>query len=750
MTPSEAEEQGYEYSGAAGWHRPKPTIRNVEMLREQAMQQREELSRIQNAEQRSAPDPARLYFVGDTQVSRDEYLNTIALAQIKNSEYLGKLDRAGAQIQEAERLREKYQYPVPPTNNSTAGGGVAFVKSSPKKDHNITSNSTEMMNHSGIKNRALIEDNRSEGVKKLTEAQKKLYSRPLLNAMAWVQKSAETLKERTTSRVTNPHVEKAVKAGIDVGAFFPTVALTAIPFVESTIRHPSTPWTSIKEGAKGVYHGAIQDPEYAAYTLVFGAATGAAAGRVTAKATAPKYKVTGVKSVEPEVFSITTKTGKGGGTRYSHQAQYDVAMQADTIMARMLGRAPKTEIQRVAVDTAGKFKGKKFDLDTIIRDAQSNVEFARARGQYNIRARIVKRESAETPAKATSTEHGVFRQNTEMDIYPGRAAESAVKISAKGAKRTASSKILYTKNTIRQTAGKASILDEATKAVFSSIDDSLSAALARGRIRARIIDTGKAKIARTEGTISRVQSGGSIPGGQPITRSVPRQMVPQGQPMKPMELPAVRSGNTLQAVTQRARQTRQAVIQRAEAMRQASRASVSYVMRNRPAVNTANMGRISSRILSMQSIVLSALDPERRQDRVRRQPVPAAQASGQMPEQGRKNKVGRPQMLPQVPSIEFLVEQGRAPARAPRRGQMPRYDVRPAQEPVPHQQPAPQLRVPSHLPPTIPQFSRSSRIRLPLLNPGGMQLGVMGDAVNSAQKSINHRMMSAKRFLQSL
>ena len=742
MTLTEAKAQGYEYSGAAGWHRPRPTIKNVEMLRAQAMQQREELSHMQNVEQRSSPDPGRIYFIGDNQVSRAKYLNTLAVAQIKNSAYLGKLKTAGAQIHEAERLREKYQYANPPANNA---GPIGL---SGLNGDRVTT-STDTANHRGTKNNALIQDNRSAGVKKLAETQEKLYSRPLLNAMAWVQRNAQVLGERTTSRVTDPHVEKAVKAGVNMAAFFPSVALATIPFIESTIRHPATPWTSIKEGAKGAYHGALQDPERAAYSLVFGAALGGAAGHAFSKTTAPKLKITGVKSVGHDVFSVTSKTGKGKGTMYSYKAQYDVARQADSIIARMLGKKPKTEVVRVGTDVVGKFKkGKKFDLDASVRSGQENIVFAKISGKYSVKT--LDKAGAKTPIKGVSREHGTLRHNTEMDIHHGKAGTSAVKIGAKGTKHTASTKITYSKFTRHQAAGKASIVDEATRAVFHSMDDSLSAGLARGRISARIIDTGKVKVSRTEGLISRVQGGGHISGGQPIVRHAPKP-APAGQPMKSMDvhLPTTRPGHTLQAMTQRVKQGQQAVIHKAEVLRQASmKATINYAMRNRPAVNTANMGRISGRILSMDSIILSAQDPERRQDRIRKQPVPTAQVSGQLQNQDRKNKV-RPQMPVQVPSMDFLIEQARRQALIPRQGQMPRQGVIPRQEPVPRQTlQTPRINVPSLFPPVIPQLTRSTRIRLPLLHANRMQLGGMNEGVNMAQKTIHHQMMSAKKFLQ--
>lgn len=733
MTPAEAKAQGFEYSGAVGWHRPKPTIKNVEMLRAQAMQQREELSHMQNVEQRSTPDPGRIYFIGDNRVSRAEYLNTLAVAQIKNSAYLSKLKTAGAQIHEAERLRRTSLTPVSqshlqPNRNTTA----AVINSSQG-----------------------IPDNRSEILKKVESVQERQerlswLGRKSLAASSYLMRQTENLAERGTSRVTNPHVKYIVTGAYRGLGGLAAGVVGAPAFVEGMVRKPSDAAILAEYGARGIGTQIKEDPvkfaELTIGTLVAGGLAGRAVGHATPT---PKLKITGVKSVGHDVFSVASKTGKGKGTMYSYKAQYDVARQADSIMARMLGKKPKTEVVRVGTDVVGKFKkGKKFDLDASVRSGQENIVFAKISGKYSVKT--LDKAGAKTPIKGVSKEHGTLRHNTEMNLHHGKAGTSAVKIGAKGVKHTASTKITYSKFTRHQAAGKASIVDEATRAVFHSIDDSLSAGLARGRISARIIDTGKVKVSRTEGLISRVQTGGHISGGRPIVRHAPKP-APTGQPMKPMDmhLPTTKSGHTLQAMTQRVKQGQQAIIHKAEVLRQASmKATISYAMRNRPAVNTANMGRISGRILSMDSIILSALDSERRQDRIRKQPAPAAQVSEQLPDQGRKNKV-RPQMPVQVPSMNFLIEQGRRQVNIPRQGQMPRQGVIPRQEPVPRQTlQTPRIKVPSLYPPVIPQLTRSTRIRLPLLHTNRMQLGGMNTGVNMAQKTIHHQMMSAKKFLQ--
>lgn len=767
MTLTEAEAQGYEYSGAAGWHRPRPTIKNVEMLRARAMQQREELSHMQNVEQRSSPDPGRIYFIGDNQVSRAEYLNTLAVAQIKNSAYLGKLKTAGAQIHEAERLRR-----------TTASQSNLNTSATKKISINVPTTSQNAIKNRRVDKLIIDVGGAKSGeiartINELGDASAKGVSSPDVSYVGgifteqkrqeelsrigqtslkwseWLSKQGKKVLREQKERGRDSWAGQRANTVIDLITQIPAGVVAVPAFVEGMVKHPKE--TSVLLGGltlSGLVESGRKDAAGTAADLYLG---GKVFGGLIPKHTPPKLKITGVKSVGHDVFSVASKTGKGKGTMYSYKAQYDVARQADSIMARMLGKKPKTEVVRVGTDVAGKFKqGKKFDLDASVRSGQENVVFAKISGKYSVKT--LDKAGAKTPIKGVSREHGTLRHNTEMDIHHGKAGTSAVKIGAKGTKHTASTKITYSKFTRHQAAGKASIVDEATRAVFHSMDDSLSAGLARGRIHARIIDTGKVKVSRTEGMISRVHTGGSISGGRPVVRHAPKP-APTGQPMKPMDmhLPTTRPSHTLQAMTQRVKQGQQAIIHKAEVLRQASRLSINYAMRNRPAVNTANMGRISGRILSMDSIILSAQNPERRQDRIMQKPVPVAQSTGQLQERGRKNKVGRPQMLPAVPSMEFLVEQGREQGRMPRQGQLPMQGQQPYQQPLPKQTPpAPQIRLPPMEIPVIPQLTRSKRIRMPLVHSNRMQLGGMNNAVNIAQKSIHHQMMSAKRFLQSL
>lgn len=81
MTAQQAEKEGYNYSGAAGYVRYPATEANIKIAVADMVRQREQYSAEQNRVQTSPRDPNEIYYIDGQEVSRTEYLNRLAISQ---------------------------------------------------------------------------------------------------------------------------------------------------------------------------------------------------------------------------------------------------------------------------------------------------------------------------------------------------------------------------------------------------------------------------------------------------------------------------------------------------------------------------------------------------------------------------------------------------------------------------------------------------------------------------------------------
>ena len=504
-----------------------------------------------------------------------------------------------------------------------------------------------------------------------------------------------------------------------------------------TVRHPKQFIKGAYETEKEVYkeYGIMGVLGDVATMYLISEITAPIVGRATApisrriaRSTAPEPKLKMMRTTAPEKLAFK-------GEKTSFWGRYEAVIEYS--YRGILGKIKKPFQERPPVDISigGKFKGKRFDLDAIVRAAQDRIGLHKLKGRVKSETTSEGMVGIEYGKLSKTVDRGTQKISVEMDIYSGKIDDATKMIEFRKTRRAV---IKGKAKFVRYSYRRGATLDQLISYRLDMIDDLLNRIFSKGRLIARL----KEKKSFGAGTSRTTVVGGEIKASKPPKVGVkPSQDVVQ-------HVANIEQKSTQQVMISLNKAQKQATMLEEQAVLKQSASYIArrYALRTayeniarRISINTGNIGRILSTSIAALLGIGAATSAS---ERSRAHRIAAGRANMQRYERLRLESM---MMLRQKPVQRFKHPSKIDEIMRMQEKLIEKVTTRAVEMPEQIMEQEPLIRNIIVPPPQL-FYPRPKRIRFPIRR-GRFNIGGMDHQINTMLKVIERRMRKISELI---